>query len=85
MTTVLNASGWLEIPQAYREADSLKVGQECEIERVGQGEYHVRVIAPSATGERLIDVLQSCPVKDWWTEPDRTERTSLEPSSLFAE
>lgn len=35
--------------------------------------------------ERLFDVLRSCPVKDWWVAPDRSERTSLEPSPLFSE
>ena len=87
MTTILSANGLLEIPEVFRKADALQAGQRCEIERVGHGEYHVRVGLPSAEKpqERLRDVLRSCPVKDWWVEPDRSERTSLEPPALFTE
>lgn len=86
MTTTLSANGLIEIPEVFRKADALKPGQRCDIERVGQGEYRVSVQTASAQPkERLIDVLRSCPVKDWWLEPDRSERTSLEPSKLFAE
>jgi bifunctional DNA-binding transcriptional regulator/antitoxin component of YhaV-PrlF toxin-antitoxin module len=86
MTTVLSADGLIEIPEAFRKADSLKPGQRCDIERVGEGEYRVSVqVADDLPKERLIDVLRSCPVKDWWVEPDRSERTTLEPSTLFAE
>jgi hypothetical protein len=88
MTTTLSANGLLEIPEVFRKADALKPGQPCEIERVGHGEYHVRVnelVLPHEPKERLVDVLRSCPVKDWWLEPDRSERTSLEPPALFAE
>ena len=88
MTTILSANGLIEIPEEFRKADSLKPGQRCEIERVGHGEYRVRVKEQPANGqpkERLIDVLLSCPVKDWWVEPDRSERTSNLPPTLFGE
>lgn len=88
MTTIISANGHIVIPEAFRKADALKPGQHCDIERVGHGEYRVRVGEPLDSGvlkERLIDVLRSCPVKDWWVEPERSERTSLELPSLFAE
>ena len=88
MTTILSANGLIEIPEEFRKADSLKPGQRCEIERVGHGEYRVRVEKQAVAGqprERLIDVLMSCPVKDWWVEPDRSERTSNLPPILFGE
>ncbi len=88
MTTILSANGLIEIPEVFRKADALKPGQLCDIERVGQGDYRVRVdasLVSEAPKERLIDVLRSCPVKDWWVEPDRSERTSLEAPALFAE
>lgn len=44
----------------------------------------VRTAAPVRAKERLIDVLRSCPVRDWWVEPDRSEHTSLEPPRLFS-
>lgn len=86
MTTVLSANGLIEIPEQFRKTDALKGGQPFSIERVGQGEYHVIVMPQDSRPKtRLIDVLRSCPVKDWWVDPDRTERTSLEPSKLFEE
>ncbi len=89
MTTTLSANGLIEIPEVFRKADALKPGQRCEIERLGQGEYRVRVgdaVVPAAPPkERLGEVLRSCPVKDWWVQPDRGERTSLAPSTLFSE
>jgi len=86
MTRTLTADGLLESPEEFRKADALKPGQRCKIERVSKGEYRVSVNGDAAKPkERLIDVLMSCPVKDWWMEPDRSERTSLEPPDLFAE
>ena len=87
MTTILSADGLLEIPEEFRKADALKPGQRCDTERVGQGEYRVSVEPTVDDGpkERLIDVLLSCPVKDWWVEPDRSERTSLKTPFLFEE
>lgn len=88
MTTILSAEGFIEIPEEFRKVDALTPGQRCDIERVGHGEYRVRIadsIAPRQPKERLIDVLRSCPVKDWWVEPDRSERTSLEPPAIFSE
>ena len=88
MTTILSANGLLEIPEVFRNADSLKPGQRCEIERVGHGEYRLHVgdaVSADEPRERLIDVLRSCPVKDWWVEPDRSERTSMLPPTLFSE
>jgi hypothetical protein len=90
MTITQSANGLLEIPEVFRKADALKPGQRCDIERVGEGDYRVRVekVADTAdTGpkERLIDVLLSCPVKDWWVEPDRSERTSFRQPCLFDE
>ena len=85
MTTILNANSLLEIPEVFRKADALKPGQRCEIERVGKGEYrvHVEKAAEAEPKERLIDVLMRSPVKDWWVEPDRSERTSLKPRSFL--
>ena len=78
MTTILSANGLIEIPEEFRKADSLKPGQRCEIERVGHGEYRVRVEEQPANGqpkERLIDLLLNCPVKGFYVPMDRTETT----------
>ena len=84
MTAILSKDGTIQIPEQFRQADHLVPGQACEIERLGQGEYRVTA-APVRAKERLIDVLRSCPVRDWWVEPDRGERTSLESPRLFSE
>jgi bifunctional DNA-binding transcriptional regulator/antitoxin component of YhaV-PrlF toxin-antitoxin module len=84
MTAILSADGTIQIPEEYRQADHLVPGQPCEIERVGQGHYRV-IAAPVPAKERLIDVLRSCPVRDWWVEPDGGERTTLESPRLFSE
>ena len=78
MTTILSADGQIEIPETFRKADALKAGQRCEIERVGRGEYHVRVdgtgtAAQPKTG--LVDLLLGCPVKDFFEPMDRTATT----------
>ena len=84
MTTTLSANGLLEIPEIFRKADALKPGQRFNIKRVAPGEYHLRVVnGPDATASDLVDVLLASPVKDWWVEPDRSERTSLKPPILF--
>ena len=86
MTTILSANGLLEIPEVFRKADALQAGQRCEIERVGHGEYHVRVGEAVSAGEqkeRLIDVLRSCPVKDFFIPMDRADTTNdLKPLSF---
>lgn len=88
MTTILSAGGVIGIPEEFRKADSRKPGQRCEIEHVGHGEYRVRAEEQTGSGqpkERLIDVLLSCPVKDWWVEPVRSERTLRLPPAVFGD
>ncbi len=86
MITTLSANGLIEIPEVFRKADALKPGQRCEIERLGQGEYRVRVgdaMVPAEPRERLIDVLASCPVKDFFKPMERSETTDdLKPISF---
>ena len=78
MTTILSANGLIEIPEEFRKADSLKPGQRCEIERVGHGEYRVRVEEETnaeQTKKSLIDLLLNCPVKGFFVPMDRGETT----------
>ncbi len=85
MTTILSAEGLLEIPEAFRKADALQPGQRCEIERVGRGEYRLRMGEIGAAAGNWVEWLLACPEKGWFVEPDRSERTSLQPPALFAE
>jgi translation initiation factor 2 alpha subunit (eIF-2alpha) len=77
MTTILSADGLLEIPEAFRKADALKPGQRCDIERLGLGEYRVRVQDQnvSESEESWVDVLLACPVKGWFEPIERHETT----------
>ncbi len=87
MTTIIAADGLIEIPEEFRKADALKPGQRCEIERVGKGEYRVRVAngdEPAASGS-WVKWLLACPEKGWFVEPDRNEMTSLRAPAHFAE
>ena len=86
MTTFISTSGKIEIPEEFRKEDSLKAGQRCDIERIGDGEYRVKVIPVGPDWEpSLYDWLMACPEKDWFVELDRTERTTLERPTLFDE
>ena len=78
MTTILSANGLLEIPEAFRKADALQPGQLCDIERVGEGDYRVRVTLPGNAVQpkgSLVALLRSCPVKGFFTPSARTETT----------
>jgi hypothetical protein len=78
MTTILSANGSLEIPEAFRKTDALQPGQRCDIERLGQGDYRVRVSFPEVFAEpkeSLVELLRSCPVKGFFTPMARTETT----------
>jgi hypothetical protein len=79
-------SGLIEIPEAFRKADSLCTGQRCEIERIGQGEYRVKAVPvdPKPSEGSLVEWLLACPEKGWFVERDRSETTSQLPPALFA-
>lgn len=85
MTTTLTADGLLEIPEAFRKADALQPGQRCDIERVGRGEYRLKVGEPpeAAAGKSWVDVLLACPVKGWYEPQEKTETTDDLKSGLF--
>lgn len=83
MTRILSANGAIEIPAEFRTADDLKPGQACDVERVSHGEYRVRVAEDA--GRNWVEWLLACPEKGWFVEPERTEQTSLQPPTHFAE
>ena len=86
MTATFSANGLIEIPVVFREADAIEPGQRCDIQRIGKGEYQLRLTTDDPKPRRrLVDVLLDCPVKGWMPEPDRSEMTSLAPPTLFAE
>lgn len=62
MKTTISSKGQIVLPAEIRKKDGLKVGQTFEIERMEEGEYRLRRIAPSPN-EGLVDWLLSCPEK----------------------
>jgi bifunctional DNA-binding transcriptional regulator/antitoxin component of YhaV-PrlF toxin-antitoxin module len=89
MTATISAQGLIEIPVSFREADHITPGQRCEIERVGEGSYAIHLLKDSPSVKRpkrrLVEVLLDCPAKGWWEESTTSERTTLEPPTLFSE
>jgi hypothetical protein len=77
MTTVLSINGLIEIPEEFRNIDHLRPGQRCEIERVSQSEYRLRVadIEAPAPNAGLVAFLQSCPVKGFFEPMERIDTT----------
>ena len=85
MTTFISAEGLLEIPEAILKDDILQPGQRCEIERVGVGEYRVKVADENRKPEQsVLEWLLSCPVKDWYVPLERRETTDDLETNLFA-
>ena len=76
MTAIISDDGSIEIPPAFRAEDSVRAGQTCEIERVGRGEYRVKVRDEKEAAGRgsWVDILLACPVKGWF-EPARGQTT----------
>ena len=75
MTTAkltISSGGEIILPAEMRREDNIKSGQEFVIERIGRGEYLLkRTTKPRNHG--LVQLLLSCPVKDWFQPLDRSE------------
>ena len=83
MTATLSANGHIEIPSVFRVADSVRDGQTCDIERVGRGEYRLkfRDDQPAVSPGSWLDILLSCPAKDWYVPQKNSATTDeLKPS-----
>ena len=74
MTTTISSKGQIVLPAAIREQDSIKPGQEFEIERIDRGEYRLTRKALKRN-EGLVKLLLACPVKGRFTPMDRMETT----------
>ena len=74
MKTVVSSKGQIVIPAELRHQDDIKAGQQFEIERVEAGEYRLKR-KTRERNEGIIELLQACPVKDWFVPFDRTVTT----------
>ncbi len=60
MKSTLSTKGQLVLPADLRARDHLCAGQVFEVERLDEGDYRLRRVAPSPN-EGLVDWLLSCP------------------------
>ena len=75
MKTRLSSKGQIVLPAELREQDSIRPGQEFEVERVCRGQYRLTRRA-AHRNEGLIDVLLHCPAKGYFTliESESTDK-----------
>ena len=65
MRTTVSSKGQIVLPAEFRRQDGIEPGQELEVERHGAGVYFLTVREPPKN-QGLVDLLLSCPVKDWY-------------------
>ena len=73
MRTRLSSKGQIVLPAELRREDSIRVGQEFEVQRVRRGEYRL-VRRPTKPNEGLVDLLLQCPEKGFFV-PVESEST----------
>jgi AbrB family looped-hinge helix DNA binding protein len=73
MVTSLSSKGQIVLPAPLRRKDSLRVGDEFEVERIEVGRYLLKK-TPGLPARGLVDVLRECPAQDWF-RPVASEST----------
>ena len=61
------------LPAELRREDSIRVGQQFEVQRIRRGEYRL-VRRPTKPNEGLVDLLLQCPEKGFFV-PVESEST----------
>jgi len=74
MKTTISTKGEIILLAEIRREDDIKPGQEFEIKRIDRGEYILKRMTNSRN-KGLVQLLVSCPVKDWFQPLERTETT----------
>ena len=69
MKVTLSTKGRIVLPAEIRRRDGIEAGQEFEVERIGPGEYRLK-ICQSRANEGLVDWLLACPAKDFFAPID---------------
>lgn len=62
MRTVVSSKGQIVLPARIRHLDSIKPGQQFELERIEKGEYRL-ILREPPPNEGLTDWLLACPEK----------------------
>ena len=74
MRTTVSTKGQIILPAEFGVRMTLNSGQEFEIERIDRGEYLLKRTTKTRN-KGLVNLLLSCPVKDWFQPLERTETT----------
>ena len=77
MRTVISSKGQIVIPADFRNQDRIESGQVFDIERLDRGEYRL-VVSEPPKNQGLVDVLLTCPVKDWFVPLESESTDTLE-------
>jgi len=73
MRTVVSSKGQIVLPASIRDLDSIKPGQQFDVERIDRGEYRL-ILREPPPNEGLTDWLLACPEKGYFV-PILTEST----------
>jgi len=73
MRTRVSSKGQIVLPAELRREDSIRVGQQFEVQRIRRGEYRL-VRRPTKPNEGLVDLLLQCPEKGFFV-PVESEST----------
>jgi AbrB family looped-hinge helix DNA binding protein len=76
MNTTMSSKGQVVLPAELRRQDGLEAGQRLEVERLGPGDYRLRVVAPPPN-QGLVDWLLECPDKDYFVPIDSESTATL--------
>jgi AbrB family looped-hinge helix DNA binding protein len=74
MTTRISSKGQIVLPAEIRQRDSIRAGEQFDVERIDRGDYRLRRREP-ASNEGLTDWLLACPVKGYFV-PIESESTN---------
>jgi bifunctional DNA-binding transcriptional regulator/antitoxin component of YhaV-PrlF toxin-antitoxin module len=73
MRTRVSSKGQIVLPAELHREDSIRVGQQFEVQRIRRGEYRL-VRRPTKPNEGLVDLLLQCPEKGFFV-PVESEST----------
>jgi AbrB family looped-hinge helix DNA binding protein len=73
MRTRVSSKGQVVLPAELRREDSIRVGQQFEVQRIRRGEYRL-LRRPTKPNEGLVDLLLQCPEKGFFV-PVESEST----------
>lgn len=83
----ISADGKLALPEELLRNRLFEAGTQFDVVAFGDASFLLKKIAadaPSASGG-MAEWLFSCPEKDWFAEPDRSEMLRVRAESLFDE